>query len=102
MRFTLLCMKEPARRKRHRKNFAQFRRNCTEMELETVVEVTVLRKKLDYQQRMLRVCLLHPDCWSAIPVRTQGAMQLLIGTWQSHASLQVLKNTPYTNSEKAG
>ena len=27
------------------------------------------------------------DCWSAIPVRTQRAMQLLTGTWQSHVSL---------------
>jgi hypothetical protein len=76
------CAKEKAS-----KNFRAVQTELHRMELETVVEVTVLRKKLDYQPPMLRVCLLHPDCWSAIPVRTQGDMQLLTGTWQSHVSL---------------
>ena len=36
---------------------------------------------------LLRVFLTHPDCWSAIPVRTQRVIRLLTGTWQSHVSL---------------
>jgi hypothetical protein len=60
-------------------------------------------EETDYQPLLLKVFLMQdPDCWSAIPVRTQRVMQLLTGTWQSHVSLQVLKNTRYTHSEKAG
>ena len=84
-----LCIKEPTRRKKHRKKCsAQFGRNCKEWDWQEEVRSLVLRKKLDYQPLLLKSVLMQdPDCWSAIPVRTQGVMQLLTGTWQSHVSL---------------
>jgi len=39
---------------------------------------------------------------SALSVRNSCALQLLAITWQSHVSLQVVKNARYTYSEKAG
>jgi hypothetical protein len=77
-----------AEEKASKKCSAQFGRNCTAWDWEKEVRPLVLRKKLDDQPLLLRVFLMQdPDCWSAIPVRTQRVVQLLTGTWQSHVSL---------------
>jgi hypothetical protein len=77
-----------AEEKASKKCLAQLGRNCTAWDWEEKVRSLVLRKKLDDQPLLLKAFLMQDrDCWSAIPVRTQGDMQLLTGTWQSHASL---------------
>jgi hypothetical protein len=74
--------------KASKKMFGQVGRNCKEWDWEQEVRSQVLRKKLEYQRLLLKVFLIQDfDYWSAIPVRTQRVMQLLTGTWQSHASL---------------
>ena len=67
----------------------QPERNCTEWDWKEEVRSLVLRKKLNCQSLLLRVVFLWtiPDCWSAVPVRTQRVLQLLTSTWQSHVSL---------------
>ena len=88
-RFSPLCMKEPAEGKKHRKIARRSSgRNCTERDCEEEVPGVCPAEEHGLSTTPAKGFFMQdPDCWSAISVRTQRVLQLLTGTWQSHASL---------------